>query len=77
VSNFQLHNVIITVITEFRVYFLAEDYSNIWLMIKDFVNMVLKVLHWLRFDFIPMCMPCLGYAEQNHINPHPVEMAQP
>jgi hypothetical protein len=37
--------------------------------------MVLKVLCWLKIDFTPMREPHLGYEEQNHINPHRVEMA--
>jgi hypothetical protein len=47
VSNLYLHNVIITVIKEHRATFSAEDFSNIRLMSKDFLNMVSKVLHWL------------------------------
>ncbi len=75
VSDLHLHNLVITVIKEFRIYFSAEDFSNIRLVSKDFVTMVPKVLCWLRVDFAPMCKPCLGYGKQIHINPHCVEMA--
>ncbi len=29
---------------------------------------------WLRVDFTPMREPCLGYEEQNYINPHCAEI---
>jgi hypothetical protein len=75
VSNLYLHNVIITVIKEYRVTFSAEDLSNIPLISKDFANMVPKVLCWIKIDFTPMREPRLGYKEQIHIDPHGVEMA--
>jgi hypothetical protein len=42
---------------------------------KDFVNIILKVLCWLRADFAPLQDPHLGYKQQDHINPYHVEMA--
>ncbi len=75
VSNFYMHNDITTVIKEYRVTFSAEDLSNIQLISKDFANMVPKVLCWIKIDFTTMHKPLLGYKEQNHIDPHHVEMA--
>jgi hypothetical protein len=75
VSDLHLHNVIITVIREFRVHFSTKDFSNILLVSKDFAIMVYKVLCWLRIEFTPMCGPRLGYKQQNHIDPCCVEMA--
>jgi hypothetical protein len=42
---------------------------------KDFANIVPKVLHWLRVDFTSLHDPHLGYKQQDHIDPHRVEMA--
>jgi hypothetical protein len=42
---------------------------------KDFTNIVPKVLRWLQVDFAPLRDPCLGYKQQDHINPYCVEMA--
>jgi hypothetical protein len=42
---------------------------------KDFAHIVLKVLCWLQVDFTPLQDPCLGYEQQDHIVPYPVEMA--
>ncbi len=44
-------------------------------MNKDFAKIVPKVLRWLRVDFTPLQDPCLGYEQQDHINPYHVEMA--
>jgi hypothetical protein len=60
---------------ECRVSFLSEDLSNLCLVNKDFTNIVPKVLHWLQADFIPLQDPCLGYKQQDHIDPYLVEMA--
>jgi hypothetical protein len=75
VRNLYLHNVIITVIKECRLFISAEDFSNIQLMSKDFAKMVTKVFCWLRVDFAPICWPQLGYKEQTHIDPHRIKMA--
>jgi hypothetical protein len=42
---------------------------------KDFANIVLEVLCWLRVDFNPLQDPRLGYKQQDHIDPYCVEMA--
>jgi hypothetical protein len=34
-----------------------------------------KVLCWLQVDFTPLQDLCLGYKQQDHIDPYPVEMA--
>jgi hypothetical protein len=39
------------------------------------VNIVPKVLHWLRVNFTPLRDPRLGYEQQDHIDPYCVEMA--
>ncbi len=39
------------------------------------MNIVPKVLHWLRVDFTPLRYPCLGCKQQDHIDPYCVEMA--
>ncbi len=44
-------------------------------MNKDFANIVLKVLRWLRVNFTPLRDPRLGYEQQDHINPYHMEMA--
>ncbi len=67
--------IITTIIKECRVSFLKEDISNLCLVNKDFVNIVLKELHWLQVDFTPLQDPRLGYEQQNHIDPYCVEMA--
>ncbi len=75
VEDLHLYNVITTIIKECRVSFLNEDLSNLCLMNKDFANIVPEVLCWLRVDFTPLRDPCLGYKQQDHINPYRVEMA--
>jgi hypothetical protein len=54
VGDLHLYNIITTIIKECRVSFLNEDLSNLCLVNKDFVNIVPKVLHWLRVDFTPL-----------------------
>jgi hypothetical protein len=75
VGDLHLYNVITTIIKECRVSFLKEDISNLRLVNKDFANIVSKILHWLRVNFTPLQDPCLGYEQQDHINPYRVEMA--
>jgi hypothetical protein len=75
VGDLHLYNVITTIIKECRVIFLKEDLSNLCLVNKDFVNIVPKVLHWLQVDVTPLQYPCLGYKQQDHIDPYRVEMA--
>ncbi len=74
-----MYNVINTIIKECRVSFSSEDLSNLCLVNKDFANIVpkAKVLCWLRVDFTFtfLCNPHLGYEQQDHIDPHCVEMA--
>jgi hypothetical protein len=74
VGDLHLYNVITTFIKEYRVIFSKEDISNLCLVNKDFVNIVLKVLHWLRVNFTRLQDPCLGYKQQDHIDPYRVEM---
>ncbi len=54
---------------------MKEDLSNLHLVNKDFADIVLKVLHWLRVDFDPLRDPHLGYKQQDCIDPYCVEMA--
>ncbi len=75
VGDLHLYNIITTIIKECRVSFSKEDISNLCLVNKDFANIVLKVLRWLRFDFTPSQDPRLGYEQQDHIDPYLVEMA--
>jgi hypothetical protein len=75
VGDLHLYNVITTIIKKCRVSFLKEDISNLCLVNKDFANIVPKVLRWLRGNFTPLQDPCLGYEQQDHINPYCVEMA--
>ncbi len=75
VGDLHLYNVITTIIKECRVSFLKEDISNLCLVNKDFPNIIPKVLHWLRVNFTPLQDPCLGYEQQDHIDPYCVEMA--
>jgi hypothetical protein len=75
VGDLHLYNVINTIIKECRVIFLNENLTNLHLMNKDFANIVLKVLRWLRVNFTPLQDPCLGYEQQDHINPYCMEMA--
>jgi hypothetical protein len=42
---------------------------------KDFADIVPKVICWLRVDFSVLLNPRLGYEQQDHIDPHRVEMA--
>ncbi len=74
-GDLHLYNVITTIIKECRVIFSKEDISNLRLVNKDFANIVLKVLRWLRVNFTPLRDPRLGYEQQDHINPYCVEMA--
>jgi hypothetical protein len=75
VGDLHLYKVITTIIKECRVSFSKEDISNLCLVNKDFANIVPKVLHWLRVDFTPVQDPCLGYEQQDHIDPYRVETA--
>jgi hypothetical protein len=75
VGDLHLYNIITTIIKERRVSFSKEDISNLCLVNKDFANIVLKVLRWLRVNFTPLQDPHLGYEQQNHIDPYRVEMA--
>jgi hypothetical protein len=75
VGDLHLYNVITTIIKECRVIFLKEDLSNLCLVNKDFANIFPKVLHWLRVNFTPLQDSCLGYKQQDHINPYCVEIA--
>jgi hypothetical protein len=75
VGDLHLYNVITTIIKECRVSFLKEDISNLHLVNKDFANIVPKVLHWLQVNYTPLQDPCVGYEQQDHINPYSVEMA--
>jgi hypothetical protein len=70
-----LYNVITTIIKECRVIFSKKDLSNLCFVNKDFANSVPKVLRWLQANFTPLQDPCLGYKQQDHINPYHVEMA--
>jgi hypothetical protein len=63
VGDLHLYNVITTIIRECSVIF------------SKVVNIVPKVLRWLRVDITPYQDPCLGYEQQDHINPYRVEMA--
>jgi hypothetical protein len=75
VGDLHLYNVITTIIKECRVIFSKEDISNLQLVNKDFANIVPKVLHWLQVNFTPLQDPCLGYKQQDHIDPYHLEMA--
>jgi hypothetical protein len=75
VGDLHLYNVITTIIKECRVIFLKEDLSNLCLENKDFSNIVPKVLRWLRVNFTPLQDPCLGYKQQDHMDPYHVKMA--
>ncbi len=75
VGDLHLYNVITTIIKEYRVSFLKEYLSNLCLVNKGFVNIVLKALHWLQVNFTPLEDPCLGYEQQDHVDPYLVEMA--
>ncbi len=44
VGDLHFYNVVTTIIKEYRVSFLKEDISNLCLVIKDFTNIVPKVL---------------------------------
>ncbi len=75
VGDLHLYNVITTIIKECRVIFLKEDLSNLCLVNKDFADIVPKVLCWLQVNLSPLQNLCLGYKQQDHINPYRVEMA--
>ncbi len=75
VGDLHLYNLITTMIKGCRVIFSSEDLSNLCLVNKDFANIVPKVLHWLQVDFTSLQDLCLGYQQQDHINPHCLEMA--
>jgi hypothetical protein len=55
--------------------FLEGRHLQSFLVNKDFANIVPKVLRWLQVDFTPLQDPCLGYEQQDHIDPYCVEMA--
>ncbi len=74
-GDLHLYNIITTIIKECRVSFLKEDLSNLCLVNKDFASIVLKVLHWFQVDFTPLQDPCLGYKQQDHIDPYCMETA--
>ncbi len=66
VGDLHLYNIITTIIKECRVIFSKEDLSNLCLVNKDFLNIVLKVFHWLRVDFTPLRDPRLGYEQRSY-----------
>jgi hypothetical protein len=74
-TDLHLYNFITTIIKECRVIFSKEDISNLCLVNKNFAKIVPKVLHWLWVNFTPLQDPCLGYKQQDHIDPFHVEMA--
>ncbi len=74
-GDLHLYNVITTIIKECRVSFSSEDLSNLCLVNKDFANIVPKVLRWLQVDFTSLQDPRLGKKQQDHIDPHCMEMA--
>jgi hypothetical protein len=75
VRDLHLYNIITNIIKECRVSFSSEYLSNLCLVNKNFTKIVPKRLHWLRFDFTSLCDPCLGYEQQDHIDPHCMEIA--
>ncbi len=75
VGGLHLYNVITTIIKECRVSFSNEDLSNLCLVNKDFANIVQKVLRWLQVNFTPLQNPCLGFKQQDHVDPYHVEKA--
>ena len=75
VADLHLYNVITTVIKECRTSFSREDLASLRLVNKDFADIVPKVIRWLRVDFSALRNPRLGYEQQDHIDPHQVEMA--
>ncbi len=75
VADVYLYNVITTVIKECRTAFSREDLANLCLVCRDFANIVPKVIRWLHVDFSTLRDPQLDYKQQDHIDPHRVEMA--
>ncbi len=73
--DLHLYNVITTIIKECRVSFSKEDLSNLCLVNKDFANIIPKLFWWLRVDFAHLQDLCLGYEQQDHIDPYRMEMA--
>jgi hypothetical protein len=61
VDTLELHNVIATIIKEFRVEFTAQDIHNLCLVCKDFASLVPKITRWLRVDFSLLCEPWYNY----------------
>ncbi len=64
VDILELHNIIATIIEEFRVEFTAEDIRNLCLVCKDFVSLVPKITRWLTVDFTPLRKPWYNYEQQ-------------
>ena len=54
VGDLHRYNVITTIIKEGRISFSKKDLSNLYLVNKDFANIVPKILRWLRVDFTPL-----------------------
>jgi hypothetical protein len=75
VGDLHLYNVVATIIKKRRVSFLNQDLSNLCLANKDFANIVPNLLCWLRVNVTPLQDPCLGFEQQDHIDPYCVEMA--
>jgi hypothetical protein len=75
VGDLHMYNVITTIIKECRVSFSKENISNLCLVNKDFLNILPKVLCWLQIHFTPLRDPCLGYEQQDHIDPYCMELA--
>ena len=74
VGDLHLYNIITTIIKECRVTFSKEDLSNLRMVKKDYAAIVTKVICWLQIDFTPLHEPCLGYGNQECIDPYRVEM---
>jgi hypothetical protein len=71
----ELHSVIATILTEFRVEFTAQDLHNLCLVCKDFASLVPKITRWLTVDFSLLCKPRYNYEQQEQINLHCIKMA--
>ena len=75
VDILELHSIIATIIKEFRVEFTTQDISNLCLVCKDFMLLVLNITRWLTVDFSLLCEPRYNYEQQEQIDSQRIKMA--
>jgi len=64
VEELTIYNVITTVIKEFQDSFESADLISLSCTNKDFLTMILNMVHWLQIDFSSLRDPCYDYESK-------------